>query len=121
MAEFLFPLYPDGAADAITVSGTNTVISVTNYLTKITGENADDKASLPDGTKVGQMKKVQYVAESASGDDVDVTLTSAESASLDVIRMTTVGDYFICQWNGSYWIILELGNETGVMDTPTVS
>tara|TARA_Y100000114_G_scaffold156582_1_gene184247 strand:+ start:406 stop:771 length:366 start_codon:yes stop_codon:yes gene_type:complete len=120
MAEFLFPLIPDGSADAITVSGTNTVISVTNYLTKITGENADDKASLPAGLKTGQLKKIQYVAESASGDDVDVTLTNAESASLDVIRMTTVGDYAICQWTGSYWKILELGNETGAMDTPTV-
>ena len=121
MAEFLFPLIPDGSADAITVSGTNTVISVTNYLTKITGENADDKASLPAGLKTGQLKKIQYVAESASGDDVDVTLTNAESASLDIIRMTTIGDYAICMWTGSYWEILELGNETGIMDTPTVA
>lgn len=120
MAEFLFPLIPDGSSEAITVSGTNTVMSVESYLTKITGANADDKASLPDGLKVGQLKKVQYVAESEAGDDVDVTLTSAESTSLDVIRMTTVGDYFICQWTGSFWKILELGNETGNMTTPTV-
>ena len=120
MAEFLFPLIPDGSSEAITVSGTNTVMSVESYLTKITGANADDKASLPDGLKVGQLKKVQYVAESEGGDDVDVTLTSAESTSLDVIRMTTVGDYFICQWTGSFWKILELGNETGNMTTPTV-
>ena len=120
MAEFLFPLIPDGSSEAITVSGTNTVMSVESYLTKITGANADDKASLPDGLKVGQLKKVQYVAESEAGDDVDVTLTSAESTSLDVIRMTTVGDYFICQWTGSFWKILELGNTTGNMTTPTV-
>lgn len=119
--EYFFPLIPDGATESLTTSGTSADVSLTSYLTEITGETAADKAKVPAAEREGHLKKVLYIAESAAGDSCALTLAKAESDSLDVITFTTVGDYALLMWVGTYWKIIETGNELGSGATPTIA
>lgn len=119
--EYFFPLIPDGATESLTTSATSQDLSLTSYLTEITGETAADVAKVPAAEREGHLKKVLYIAESAAGDSCALTLAKAESDSLDVITFTTVGDYALLMWVGTYWKIIETGNELGSGATPTIA
>jgi len=71
------------------------------------------------------MKLVQ--ASVVSGGAVTLTLTSAESASLNVITYSVIGDRALLMWfdqdddGTGYWKILARSDTDGDLDTPTVA
>jgi hypothetical protein len=120
MAEFYLPLIPNAEFDAVTVSATNQELSVTNYCTQITGTgSAVCVADLPNGTKIGQMKKI-VTRSKASATSITVTLLSHYGASSDKLTLTETGDFALCQWQkatdgddsteGAAWRVIETGN-----------
>lgn len=115
-------LYPDGTQESLTASAP--AVSLGCYLTDLDATSNAVAATLADGNVHGQMKRVQA---SVVSNAVTLTLASAESASLDVITFTVIGDYAILQWldplddGAGYWKILERNDEDGDIDTPTVA
>ena len=121
MAEFFFPLIPDGEFDHITATATDTVLSVDNYCTHVTPTTGVVAiASLPAGKKIGQLKKVVTRAvPNPVATSFNITLTNHFADASDVIDMNAVGNYFICQWqdgntdasadNGNGWRVIETG------------
>ena len=121
MAEFFFPLIPDGEFDAVTATATNAEISVDNYCTQVTPTTAVAAVlSLPAGKKIGQLKKV--VTREVPGTPAtsfNITLTNHFADASDVIDMNAAGNYFICQWQsgntdasadeGNGWKVIETG------------
>lgn len=117
------PLFPIGVQEVLTAA--SPAVSLNCYLSVLDATSNGVAATLADGAVNGQMKKVQ--ASVVSGGAVTLTLASAESASLDVITFTVIGDYAILIWydqdddGNGYWKILERNDEDGDVDTPTVA
>ena len=113
MADFYFPLIPDALAESVSTTETTQELSVETYVTEIVTDAADNVCSLPDGLKEGQLKKIIHKTD---GGACAVTLTSAESASTDIITLTNVGEFAVCMWNGSFWRVLETGKVDSAVD-----
>lgn len=119
MAQFLFPIIPNGAPQALTANATaaNAIISVETYVTEITAE-ASGKAILPNGLKNGQLKKLACISVPVSGDTCAVTVTANQTSltTEDLITLSASGNYVVCQWNegnadiGPHWRVIEAGN-----------
>tara|TARA_R100001510_G_scaffold43072_1_gene39532 strand:- start:89 stop:478 length:390 start_codon:yes stop_codon:yes gene_type:complete len=120
MARFFLPLIPDGEFDAATVSATTQALSVATFCTNLTGtDSAACVATLPAGTKIGQLKKIVTRAKT-NATTIKVTLTSHFATASDVLTLTEDGDYALCQWQdgntdasnvgGAGWKVLEVGN-----------
>ena len=103
----LVPIVIDAASQALTGAGGGGVdITLTEVLTRFTSANAGDVLDLADGTVVGQLKCVTYVAENAAPDTGVVTPASfADGAT---VTLTSVGDAVSLIWNGSAWRIVQL-------------
>lgn len=117
MADFLFPLIPTGAPQALTATAAaaDAVISVETYVTEITTITSG-KATLPNGLKNGQLKKIGVVADSSSNTCViTVTANTTALTAEDEITLAGVGDYVVCQWVDSddtlapHWRVIEAG------------
>lgn len=115
---FLFPLIPTGAPQALTANATaaNAVISVETYMTEIT-TLAAGKATLPNGLKNGQLKKIGVVSDSSTNTCViTVTANTTALTAEDSITLASTGDYVVCQWVDSddtldpHWRVIEAGN-----------
>ena len=121
--DLVMPIYPIGVQETLTAA--TPAVSLDCYLTDLDATSNGVAATLADGAVNGQMKKVQ--ASVVSGGAVTLTLASAESASLDVITFTVIGDYALLMWydqdddGTGYWKILERNDEDGDIDTPTVA
>lgn len=113
MAEFFFPIIPDGLAEEVSTTETTQELSVEVYVTEIVSDAADNVCSLPDGLKEGQLKKIIHKTD---GGVCVVTLTSAEGTDEDKITLTNVGEFAVCMWNGSFWRVLETGRVTSAVD-----
>lgn len=94
--------YPQVAQSNIT-AGTGGAIPVTNYLTTINTDAGGDAFTLANGTQVGQMKKILFVAD-GGGDGV---VTPAVTTNFSTITFNDATDYVILQWNGAAWVVLE--------------
>ncbi len=112
--DFVSPVILIAAPDAQSGAG---AVSVTTYLTELTS-GSTDAWTLADGAVKGQLKKVIFVSD---GGDSTLTLTSAVSASLNVITFTAIGDTAVLVWTGSAWAHLELSNIAGTSATPTIA
>jgi hypothetical protein len=119
MARFFLPLIPDGEFDAVTVNDTTQALSVSTFCTHLTGtDSVACVATLPAGTKIGQLKKI--VTRAASDTSISVTLTSHFADASDVLTLTAAGNYALCQWQdgntdasnvgGAGWKVLETGD-----------
>ena len=113
MADFYFPLIPDALAESVSTTEVNSVLSVETYVTEIVTDAGDNIASLPNGKKEGQLKKIIHKTD---GGACAVTLTSAQSTDQDVITLTNVGEFAVCMWNGSFWRVLETGKVDSAVD-----
>lgn len=125
MADFLIPIYPDGSIEAITTSGTNSVISLDEYLTKVTTSTASDVATVPDGTKIGQVKKIFVTTKTGSGDTLTLT---ADNSNFTNIVFDSVGDRVTLMWVNSdtddqkqYWRVLEYDSLLSTGLTPVIT
>jgi len=92
-----------GAEQALSGAG---AVNITAYHTKFTSVGTGDALTLADGSQIGQLKKVSYVAEAAGGDTGVLTLTGYTSITFNAIT-----DYAVLMWNGSAWLVIE---STGV-------
>ncbi len=114
-------IYPMGVQETLTA--TTPACSLGKYLTDLDSNGNNVVSTLADGAVHGQMKKVQA---SVVDNTTSVTLASPESASLDIITFTIIGDWVLLQWydqdddGDGYWKILERNDEDGDVDTPTV-
>ncbi len=91
--------YPLGIDQALSGPG---IVNVTAYHTKFTSTGTGDALTLADGSNIGQMKKISYVAEGAGGDTGVLSLTGYTS-----ITYNAIGDYTVLMWNGAAWFVLE--------------
>ena len=117
MAEFLFPLIPPGTPQALTANATaaNAVISVETYMTEITTASSG-KATLPNGLKNGQLKKIGCIDSSTGTCVITVTANVTALDTEDAITLANAGDYVVCQFVDSdetlkpHWRVIEAGN-----------
>jgi len=118
MADFLLPLIPTGAPQALTATAAaaDAVVSVETYVTEIT-TIASGKATLPAGLKNGQLKKIGVVSDSSTNTCViTVTANTTALTAEDEITLSTAGNYVLCQWVDSdstldpHWRVIEAGN-----------
>lgn len=120
--DMVMPIYPMGVQESLTVAAP--AVSLNCYLTDLDATAQGVAATLADGAVNGQMKCIQ--ASVVSGGTTNVTLASAESASLDVITFTVIGDRVLLCWfdqdddGAGYWKILARSDTDGDLDTPTV-
>jgi len=121
MARFFLPLIPDGGPDSVTLTDTTQELSVETYLTRINGtDGVACVATLPAGTKIGQLKKVA-VADADSATSIRVTLTNHFSDSTDILDLDATGEFAVCQWqdgnsddsnsSGAGWRVIETGSD----------
>lgn len=95
--------YPQVAQNNIT-AGTGGAISVTNYLTTINTDAGGDAFTLANGTQIGQMKKIQLVAD-GGGDGVVTPATAFAGGT--TATFNDANDYLIIQWSGTAWVVIE--------------
>ncbi len=110
-------VYFDAAPEQLTTAAP--AASVACYLTELDSVGNAVAATLADGVVHGQMKRV---AASVVDNATTLTIASPVSTSLDVVTFTVIGDSVELIWNQEegYWRILELADEDGDVDTPTV-
>ena len=116
----------DAGSETVTVD--DSTISVSTYMTFLKPAAAID-VTLPDGTVVGQLKKLMLTAAAALAhdgggavSDVTLTISSPVSAGTNQIVFSVLGDTAELIWNGTAWRILATHNTvTGVDATPVVS
>ena len=115
---FIQPVIPDAALERLTA--TAPACSVQCYLSDLDATSNAVAATLADGLVHGQLKKVQA---SVVDNAVTLTISSPVSTSLDVITFTVIGDYALLMWNAEdgYWQAIELNDEDGDIDTPTIA
>lgn len=105
------PIIPIAAQNAITTSGTNQAIAITNYLTTMTSTGTGNKVSIvATGVVKGQLKKIKYAAEGAGGDTI--VLTPSVTTGFATITFNAVNDYVIIMFNGTYWVCIETSGAT---------
>ncbi len=117
--EILVPIILDGSYETLTASAP--ACSVDLYLTKLDATSNGVASTLADGQFHGQLKKVQAIV--VSGGTTNCTIASPVSAATNLVTFGDVGDYFIAIWNevGSYWRIIEVGNDADGATAPTVA
>ena len=120
--DFVTAIYPIGVQETLTA--TTPVVSLNCYLTDLDSNANATVSTLADGTIHGQMKLIQA---SVVDNTTSVTLASPESASLDIITFTIIGDRVLLIWydqigdGTGYWKILARSDTDGDLDTPTVA
>mgnify|MGYP006908222840 CR=1 FL=1 len=114
MADMIFPLIPNAAADANSGPG---AVSVTTYFTELTTTGAD-AFTLADGTKVGQLKKIILVSDGG-----DATLTPATFVDGSTVTFADVGDYVVLIYtgDGAGWRAIETGNDADGVSGPVIA
>jgi len=80
-------------------------IGLTSYQTRFTSTATGNALTLADGTKIGQLKKVSYVAEGAGGDTGVITPVNGEGFT--TATLNAVGDYIVFMWNGANWLPID--------------
>lgn len=103
---------PDAVAQSLSGAG---AINVTSYLTKWT-TTAADAGTLANGTRVGQLKKVQLIVDGGDG-----TLTPVSLATGTTITFADAGDFWIGRWNGTAWRTIEVGNDADGATAPVIA
>lgn len=108
----LTPFLPTAAQQALSGAG---AVNVTSYYTAVTTTGAN-ALTLADGTRVGQLKKVQLIVDAGDG-----TLTPDNFANGTTITFADAGDYALLLWDGSNWNAIEVGNDTDGATAPVIA
>ena len=112
MADFLFPLIPDAAADGLTDAG---AVSVSTFSTELTTTGAA-AITLADGEKVGQLKKIIMIVDAG-----DATLTPANFVDGTTVTFADVGDYVLLMYTDAGWRAIESGNDADGVTGPAIA
>ncbi|WP_437225009.1 hypothetical protein SH661x_000419 [Planctomicrobium sp. SH661] len=108
----LVPWYPTAAAEAKSGAG---AINVTSYYTALTSTGAQ-ATTLANGTRAGQMKRIQMVVDAG-----DSTLTPVSLSGATTIVFADVGDFVELMWDGAAWLILQAGNDADGATAPVAA
>lgn len=81
------------------------VIDPSKYVTTFDTTSNAIAASLADGTKTGQLKKVWLIVDGGS----DVTITPANFTDGSTLTMADAGDYATLMWDGTGWTVVHRG------------
>lgn len=103
---------PTGAPQALSGAG---AINVTSYRTNWT-TGAAQAGTLADGTRIGQLKKIQLIVDGGDG-----TLTPANFGDGTTITFADAGDFAVLRWDGAEWWVVELGNDADGATAPVVA
>lgn len=76
---------------------------ITSYQTQFTSTGAGDAITLAVSTRIGQEKKITYVAE-GGGADTGV-ITPAAVIGYATVTLNAIGDYVVFFWTGAAWAI----------------
>lgn len=104
------------AATAQSLSGAGAV-NVTSYLTKVTTAGSAAALTLANGTRAGQLKKIQFIVDSGH----DATLTPTSLSGGTTITFADAGDFALLLWNGAAWVPIELGNDADGNSAPVLA
>jgi hypothetical protein len=110
------PFYKALVKDNIT-AGTGGAIAITNYYTTVNTDADDDAFTLADGDIVGQVKRIQLIADGGG----DAVITPANFVDGTTITMADAGDYSVLIWNGTGWTTLEDGNTVDGVSAPVIA
>lgn len=95
---------PTTAATPQALTGPGIVL-LTSYQTQYTSTGAADALTMAVGTKMGQLKKISYVAEGGAGDTAVVTMTGQ---GFTTATFNTITDNATFLWNGAAWLPIEI-------------
>jgi len=109
------PLIPIAAQQTLAAGGG--AVTITEYYTSGASDAGGDAWTLADGAQIGQLKKIQLTTD--GGGDATLTPTSLSGGS--TITFADVGDYAILCWDGSNWVVLELGNDADGTTAPVLA
>lgn len=105
---------PPVAQNAMTAAG---AVSVATYYTTVNTTTGSGHAStLADGSRIGQLKKIQLIVDAG-----DLVLTPANLAGGTTLTFADAGDYAILIWNGTDWVAIELGNDADGATAPVLA
>jgi hypothetical protein len=106
------PLIPIAAAQALSGAG---AINITTYRTNWT-TTAANAGTLANGAQIGQLKRIQMVADGGDG-----TLTPTSLSGGTTITFADAGDYAVLCWSGTAWVAIELGNDADGVTAPVLA
>ena len=103
---------PSAVQQALSGAG---ACNVTSFYTAWTTTGAQ-AGTLANGTRVGQLKKIQLIVDGGDG-----TLTPVSLGTGTTITFADAGDYWIGRWNGTAWITIEVGNDADGATAPVIA
>lgn len=80
-------------------------VDIVSYQTQLTTTGTGDALTLVDGTKIGQLKKISYIAEGAGADTAILTPTNL--AGFTTATFNDIGDYLVLMWDGTDWLAVD--------------
>lgn len=106
---------PNGVPQALSGAG---AANLTKYRTDCTSTGGSDAVTLANGTRVGQLKRIQHIVDGGA-----IVLTPATFLEGTTITMADAGDYVILKWMGSVdgWSIVDIGNDADGATAPVVA
>jgi hypothetical protein len=103
------PFIPIAASEKATNS---TDATMATYYTEVVVTTGTTTVNVPNGNVKGQLKKLRLITN--AGTQANVVLTNPGGT----VAFVDVGDFVLVQWDGSNWILLELGNDADGTTAP---
>jgi hypothetical protein len=85
------------------IAGAGGEINTISYFTTLNTDAGGDSYTLPNGTVIGQLKKIYLLTD--GGGNATITPTSLSGAT--TITMNDAGDYVVLVWTGLFWKVIE--------------
>lgn len=105
------------AQEEIAAGESESTIDLDAFCTFISTDSGGDAFDLPDGTVVGQQKKIVFRAD----DGGSATVTGSFYSDRDTLTFDDAGEYALLQWDGTDWIALELASMLNMTDAPVLT
>ena len=107
MPNYIFPLIPDAAKEAVAGGASAKALSIETYLSEITTTGAQT-FTLADASKVGHLKKVLCESRTTG----DGTLTPTTFADGTSLTFAAAGEFAVLMWTGDAgWRLIESGDD----------
>jgi len=104
--------------EEISAGESETTLNPDAYLSIISTDSGGDAFILPDGDVTGQLKKI--LMKAAGGDSVgeEGVVTGTFGGEQGNLVFNNAGEFALLQWNGTYWVALELGSTLDTTNAP---
>ena len=91
-------------------------IPITNYYSTLDSTAGATTATLANGAIIGQLKKIQMIV-----DNGDVVVTPANLANGTTLTFADAGDFAVLIFDGTDWVVIELGNSADGATAPVLA